>query len=81
LCFKKTQGNPFFLTQLLKSLYQDGLLRFDFDQGRWQWDMAVLQGIEITENVVELMVNQIQKLSAETQQVLKLAACIGDKFA
>ncbi|HZG39988.1 MAG TPA: serine/threonine protein kinase, partial [Nodosilinea sp.] len=54
---------------------------FDFDQGRWQWDMAVLQGIEITENVVELMVNQIQKLSADTQQVLKLAACIGDKFA
>jgi serine/threonine protein kinase len=81
LVFKKTQGNPFFLTQLLKSLYQDGLLWFDFDQGRWQWDMAVLQGIEITENVVELMVNQIQKLSAETQQVLKLAACMGDKFA
>ncbi len=42
--------------------------------------MDVLQEIEITENVVELMVDQIQKLSQQTQHVLKLAACIGDKF-
>jgi predicted ATPase/signal transduction histidine kinase/tRNA A-37 threonylcarbamoyl transferase component Bud32 len=81
LIFKKTQGNPFFVTQILKSLHQDGLLWFDFDQGQWCWDEAVLQSVEITENVVELMVNQIQKLSAKTQQVLKLAACIGDKFS
>ncbi|PSR19071.1 serine/threonine protein kinase [filamentous cyanobacterium CCP3] len=81
LVFRKTQGNPFFLTQLLKSLHHDQRLWFDFDQGQWRWDMAVLQGIAITENVVDLMVSQIQKLSAQTQRVLKLAACIGDKFA
>lgn len=80
LAFKKTQGNPFFLTQLLKSLHQDNLLWFDFDRGCWQWDMAVLQGIDITENVIELMVSQIQKLSSKTQNALKLAACVGDKF-
>ncbi|MBD2013428.1 AAA family ATPase [Microcoleus sp. FACHB-53] len=80
LVFKKTQGNPFFLTQLLKSLHQEDLLTFNFSQGCWQWDIDVLQGIDITENVVELMVSQIQKLSPKTQNVLKLAACIGDKF-
>ncbi|HEY9903157.1 MAG TPA: serine/threonine-protein kinase PknK, partial [Candidatus Sericytochromatia bacterium] len=80
LVFKKTQGNPFFLTQLLKSLHQEDLLSFNFSQGCWQWDIDVLQGINITENVVELMVSQIQKLSPKTQNVLKLAACIGDKF-
>ncbi|MEG3986198.1 AAA family ATPase [Microcoleus sp. S28C3] len=81
LVFKKTQGNPFFLTQLLKSLYQDKLLSFDFDRVGWQWDIQQLQGIEISNNVVELMVSQIQKLSSQTQKVLKLAACIGDKFS
>ncbi|MGB6014150.1 MAG: AAA family ATPase, partial [Nodosilinea sp.] len=81
LVVKKTQGNPFFLTQLLKSLYQDQQLWFDFEQGRWRWAIEVLHGIAITENVVELMVSQIQKLSHQTQQVLKLAACIGDKFS
>lgn len=80
LLFRKTQGNPFFLAQLLKSLHQDKLLWFDFEQRGWQWDIDVLQKIDITENVVELMVNQIQKLSCRTQNVLKLAACMGDQF-
>ncbi|KOP25235.1 serine/threonine protein kinase [Hapalosiphon sp. MRB220] len=80
LVYHKTQGNPFFLTQLLKSLYQENLLLFNFTEGSWQWDIELLQDIDITDNVVELMVNQIQKLSATTQNILKLAACIGDKF-
>jgi predicted ATPase/tRNA A-37 threonylcarbamoyl transferase component Bud32 len=80
LVFNKTQGNPFFLTQLLKSLYQDNLLSFHFNEGIWQWDIKRLQGIAITDNVIELMSSQIQKLSEKTQNVLKLAACIGNKF-
>ncbi len=81
LVFNKTQGNPFFLTQLLKSLYEDNLLFFEFKSGLWQWDIEVMQGINITDNVVELMVNQIKKLPLITQDVLKLAACVGDKFS
>lgn len=80
LLFKKTQGNPFFLTQLLKSLYQDNLLSFDFNRGQWQWDIDLLQAIGMTDNVVDLMVSQIQKLPQDTQDILKLAACLGDKF-
>ncbi len=80
LVFNKTQGNPFFLIHLLKSLYQENLLTFNFSKGCWQWDIEQLKDIDITDNVVELMVNQIQKLSSKTQNVLKLAACIGDKF-
>ncbi|MBX9257357.1 AAA family ATPase [Desmonostoc muscorum CCALA 125] len=80
LVFHKTQGNPFFLTQLLKYLYQENLLNFNFSEGRWQWDIEQLKDINNTDNVVELMVSQIQKLSPETINVLKIAACIGDKF-
>lgn len=80
LVFKKTQGNPFFLTQLLKSLYQENLLSFSFSEGCWHWDINLLQNIDITDNVIELMITQIQKLSPTTQNVLKLAACIGDRF-
>ena len=80
LVLHKTQGNPFFLTQFLKSLYQESLLCFNFSQGCWQWDIDRLQTTTITDNVVELMISQVQKLSVTTQNVLKLAACIGDKF-
>ena len=56
------------------------LLLFNFSEGCWQWNIEQIQCIDITNNVVELMVDQIKKLSQKTQNVLKLAACIGDKF-
>ncbi len=81
LVFNKTQGNPFFLTTLLSTLYSDKLLTFDFTEGRWLWDIEQIQGIGITDfNVVELVARNIQKLPETTQKVLKLAACIGNTF-
>lgn len=81
LLFNKTQGNPFFLTQMFATLYQEKLLTFEFSAGRWQWSLNEIQAVGITDyNVVELIARNIQKLSEETQDVLKLAACIGDRF-
>lgn len=76
----KTGGNPFFLTQLLQLLYTDHLLSFDRLRGCWQWDIENIKGIGITDNVVDLMVRKISKLDDSTQKVLKLAACIGNRF-
>ncbi len=81
LIFNKTGGNPFFITQLLQALYQDNLLHFDFSSGSWQWDLAEIQAIGITDkSVVELVASRIEKLPKTTQKMLQLAACIGDKF-
>ncbi len=80
LVFQKTGGNPFFMNEFLKSLYAEGLLNFDFNQGGWQWDLEQIQAAPIAGNVVDLMAGKIQKLSEPTQQVLQLAACIGNKF-
>ncbi|NEP78854.1 MAG: AAA family ATPase, partial [Okeania sp. SIO3B3] len=90
LVAKKTGGNPFFLTQLLYSLYQENLLVFnpekyplnveDNRQSYWQWDIDQIETVSITDNVVDLMVRKIEKLDKKTQQVLKLAACIGNQF-
>lgn len=77
---EKTHGNPFFVNEFLKSLYTQELVEFDFDQGVWQWNIADIQAAPITNNVVDLMADKIQRLSAQTQQILKLAACIGYQF-
>ncbi len=80
LCYK-TQGNPFFLTQLFQSIYDDQLLIFDYKKESWQWDIEQIQSRGITDlNVVELMTRNIKKLSNSTQDVLKVAACIGNRF-
>ncbi|MEG5139437.1 MULTISPECIES: trifunctional serine/threonine-protein kinase/ATP-binding protein/sensor histidine kinase [unclassified Microcoleus] len=89
LIWNKTGGNPFFLTQLLQALYQDNLLKFEFNhitneanQSGWYWSIDEIQAIGITDkSVVELVASRIEKLPAPTQEVLKLAACVGDKFA
>ncbi|MEB3292970.1 MAG: serine/threonine-protein kinase PknK, partial [Synechococcales bacterium] len=37
---RKTKGNPFFATQFLRSLYQEGYIAFDRDRQDWQYDIA-----------------------------------------
>ncbi|MEG4307540.1 protein kinase domain-containing protein [Microcoleus sp. D3_18a_C4] len=81
LLFSKTQGNPFFLTQLLKTLALENLLNYEASSDKWQWDIEAIQAIGITDlNVVELIARNIQKLPEATQKALKLAACIGNTF-
>jgi predicted ATPase/signal transduction histidine kinase len=77
---QKTQGNPFFTTQFLKALYQDGLIRFDAQAVRWQCDITKVRSAALTDDVVEFMMQQLQKLPVETQEILQLAACIGNQF-
>ncbi|HEY9301866.1 MAG TPA: hypothetical protein VIQ31_36980, partial [Phormidium sp.] len=46
----------------------------------WQWDIAQIEALGITDNVVELMIGKLKKLPNSTQQVLRLAACVGNSF-
>ncbi|MEM9089580.1 MAG: AAA family ATPase [Cyanobacteria bacterium P01_F01_bin.53] len=80
LVMQKTQGNPFFASQFLNVLHQDQLITFEPDVGDWQCDIAQVQAAALTDDVVELMVTQLQKLPDDTQEMLKLAACIGSQF-
>ena len=80
LVMQKTQGNPFFATQFLKVLHQENLIAFDAEAGCWQWDIVGVRGAALTDNMVEFMALQLEKLPSTTQNVLKLAACIGTQF-
>jgi len=80
LVYDKTRGNAFFARQFLQALYEEDLLRFNRKHRRWVWDIKQIQARGITDNVVELMAGKIGGLPAETQAVLKLAACVGNRF-
>ena len=82
LIFNKTGGNPFFITQLISTFHSEKLLAFDFNLGAWQWDIGEIAAAGIADySVVELVARNIQQLPEETQQVLKLAACMGNRFS
>jgi predicted ATPase len=80
LAIIKTGGNPFFLNQFLASLYREKLIKFNFTSHRWQWDIEEIRHAGITDNVVELITARIHKLAPDLQEILNLAACIGNKI-
>jgi PAS domain S-box-containing protein len=76
---EKTGGNPFFLLEFLKNLYTKGFILFDCNLG-WNWQLAQIQALDVTDNVVDLVARKAKDLQPETQRVLKHAVCIGNKF-
>jgi predicted ATPase len=80
LCMDKTKGNPFFLIQFLYSLKDNRLIRFDRNKRQWVWDMAAIRSLEVTANVVDLMINKILKLSQAVIEILQYAACMNNRF-
>ncbi|MEG5028178.1 AAA family ATPase [Microcoleus sp. AT8-B1] len=80
LIYQKTQGNPFFATQFIKALHQDELIYFNWEEGCWQCDIAQVNQLVFTDDIVSFMALQLEKLPTSTQQVLQLAACIGNQF-
>ncbi len=80
LVYLKTNGNAFFVGQFLKSLYQEQLLKFNFSELRWAWDIEKINEKNITDNVVELMAGKVLRLPGGTQSCLKSGACIGSSF-
>ncbi len=78
LVHEKTEGNPFFAIQFLTTLAEEGLLRRDPDAGAWVWDLARIRAHGYTDNVVDLMVEKIKRLSGTAQTALQHLACLGN---
>ncbi|MGD1807507.1 ATP-binding sensor histidine kinase [Dapis sp. BLCC M126] len=80
LVYQKTRGNPFFTTQFLKGLHQENLLKINSEKGYWECDLTQIRELALTDDVVEFMVGRLRKLPEVAQNVLKLAACLGNRF-
>ncbi|MGA8165029.1 MAG: ATP-binding protein, partial [Waddliaceae bacterium] len=60
-------------------IYQ--VIDFDQESQQWQWDVAKIKSMKATANVLELLEQQMNKTSKETQQLLKVAALLGNVFS
>lgn len=76
----KTGGNPFFIGQFLTTFHADSLFRFDHETRQWTWDMPSIRARNVSDNVVELVLDNLHKLEPETREVLRLAAFVGGRF-
>lgn len=80
LIFRKTNGNPFFINQVLNSLYHRGIFKFIVSKGCWVWDLKQIEEVEISDNVLEFLVQNLNQLPSGVQKTLSFASCIGSKF-
>ncbi|MCA9816641.1 MAG: response regulator, partial [Cyanobacteria bacterium HKST-UBA01] len=47
---------------------------------RWRWNLEKLEGQKDSDNIVELLLSRLGRLSSSTRDVLKLASCLGNTF-
>ena len=76
----KTNGNPYFVLEFLKTLHKLDLLKYDPVEKDWSFDLINIKNQSITENVAEMMLGESMELPEKTLEVIKLAACIGNTF-
>ena len=75
---QETDGNPFFVGEILRGLSESGGLVFDEASGRWSVDRS--PGAVLPESVREVIERRVERLGDEALEVLTLAAVIGRVF-
>src|SRR6266700_1125825 len=65
------------MANLVRSL-PAGAVRLDPDAAAWLWDLARIRAKGYTDNVVDLMVWKLKRLSGATQTALQRLACLGN---
>ena len=80
LAMQKTEGNPFFIHEWLKTLYQQKAVNFDSERSVWTWSLEKVAEIRARDNVVHLLEKRFLDLPEATRELLSIAACMGISF-
>ena len=79
LVHEKTTGNPLFAIQFISALADEGLLTFDYGEARWCWDLNRIHAKGYTDNVVDLMVGKLNRLSVRNPDRIAEARLPGQR--
>src|SRR5262245_9468135 len=74
----ETDGNPFFVGEVLRSLVESERLLYDPATHRWSVDRSGPLGLP--ESVRDVVARRVDRLGNETREVLTLASVIGRSF-
>jgi tetratricopeptide (TPR) repeat protein/transcriptional regulator with XRE-family HTH domain len=77
LIHRRTEGNPFFVRQVLHAMVERG----DMYWKDGHWDRKRIDEIEVPESVRSVVGQRLSRLKAETQEILLEAAVLGQTFS
>ena len=75
---RETEGNPFFIEEVLRHLVESGGLYRS--EGRWVTDASSIAELGIPEGVRDVISRRLSRLSQTTNRVLTAAAVLGREF-
>ena len=75
----RTEGNPYFIRELVNSLVNDGVLGKDEKTQTWQLTSSITVS-DLPENLHSLFLSRIDKLSQPDRVILQIASVIGFEF-
>jgi tetratricopeptide (TPR) repeat protein len=76
--YRETDGNPFFVTEVLRNLSETGVIYQDIG-GRWKSDGS-LEHLALPDSVREVIGARVGRLGHDAEQALAMAAVIGRDF-
>jgi predicted ATPase len=77
IIYRKTKGNPLFVSRLLLSLSKEGLLRLSLNLRRWEWDKEKIQCQKLPDNVAKFLTHSIGTLPGDVKSSLRILSCFG----
>lgn len=81
LVHRRTLGNPFFVVQYLRLLWEHGLLDFNLGTLAWTWDIEQIHlETTATSNVVDFIQEKLKRLPPEVSCMLPILASLGSTF-
>ena len=79
LIIKKSEGNPYFIRELISSLVADGALAKDVENNTWKQTRPVTS-LDLPDSLQTLLMARIDRLASGERRVLQMAAVIGSVF-
>ncbi|KAK1744417.1 putative AAA ATPase [Skeletonema marinoi] len=75
--YHKTKGNPLFVSQLMRSLKKEGLLRPSLSRRRWEWDTKKIRSRRLPDDVAIFLTDSLGELPDKVQRALFVLSCFG----
>jgi predicted ATPase len=77
LVYGKTEGNPFFVEEVLRSLVEEGAV-YPVEKG---WAVKDLSQVHVPRGIKEVLGKKLERLDEESRHVVSAAAVIGREFS
>ena len=79
--YQETDGNPLFVAETLKTLTEDGVLRWN-EAGGWSVSepAAISRALGVPQGISQMIDRRLSRLDADARTVLEMAAVLGEHF-